>query len=618
MTASPPISIDWAPKQAILPCLAVLMFFLPGLAMSVTPGVLKQQISVALKTEQLSGMVWSTFSDGAVETGSSGFSNVAQARAMNASQKVQVGSVTKTVLALGVLRMVTRGDLSLDTDVEKLLPQLAVDNEWREDHPIRVRHLLEHTAGLDNIRMWQFMNSNPTPDSPLADAFPANNKKLLKVRTKPGAQYSYSNMGYTVLGMVIEAAMGERYESFLDQNLLRPLGMADSTFAYLSQTGPNADGAMAMGYFENSVARAAMPLYLRSAGQFTTTAPDMGRFMEFLLGGGKLDGETFIEARLMARLGSPSGTDAEKAGLTVGHGLALAIRDRHNVFGMCHPGTTLGFRAYLCLFPEQKKGFFYAINMDSETADYEQFNALFIRFLSLAESPIEKVSVPVMDLSDLPGVYLPSPNNMAQFEWLDLLFSFKLLLREGDRLSMNSLQTKQRVLLPMNNKLLRAVDRTRPSHAILRDAENTILISDGLNTFKKSSIVVPLFYWVSLILGLSGLLYLLAVGLFRLVTGKFGKLTVIALPLANLLAFSIPTFLFIRQPFSKFGDATMASVSLAVLTGLLPLTLVISVLWGLARRKGTGALRDVLASGMLLQLCAVLFFWDLVPLVFWR
>src|SRR3546814_6716128 len=62
----------------------------------------------------------------------------------------------------------------------------------------------------------------------------------LRIRSQPGSRLSYSNMGYTLLGLVIERVTGERYEQYLDDHFLGPLGMHQSTFRFVSQEGPRA------------------------------------------------------------------------------------------------------------------------------------------------------------------------------------------------------------------------------------------------------------------------------------------------------------------------------------------------------------------------------------------
>src|SRR5690606_13076553 len=122
-----------------------------------------------------------------------------------------------------------------------------------------------------------------------------------------------------------------------------PIGMHQSTFRFVSQEGPHADARLAMGHFEDAVTQTAVPLYLRPAGQFTTTASDMGIFARFLMGNGEIEGQPFIASHLLRAMGRPTTTEAAAAGLTdAGYGLGLNSRDRHGVVGNCHTGTTVG------------------------------------------------------------------------------------------------------------------------------------------------------------------------------------------------------------------------------------------------------------------------------------
>lgn len=581
--------------------------------------VLAQKINQAIIDEKLAGIVWSSVSNDLVSIGSAGFSNTSSNQVMSHAQKVHVGSVTKTVLALGTLRLISEGKLNLTTKVAALLPELAINNPWQDTAPIRLKNLLEHTAGLDNIRMWQFLNTIPTADTPLKNAFPLNNDKLLTIRSEPGTQYSYSNMSYTMLAMVIEAVTSQRYERYLDKHFLQPLGMVNSSFEYVSQTGKYADEALAMGYFENNAAQTAVPSYLRPAGQLTTTAPDMAKFIQLIFNDGVLNGKLFIQPHLMKMLGYPDQTKAEQAGLKIGHGLAFAMRDRHGVVGMCHPGTTLGFRANICLFTKEKKAFFYAINTDSETADYEQFNAIFINQLSIKKAPIAQASGQLMDTSTLAGLYLPSPNNMAEFEWLDLVFNFKWLTVQDNQLLMKSLQKSDRVLLPLNLNLLRATDRTQASHAIFTDEHNDIYFSNGLNTYKQQPSLIIVAYWLSLILGLFGLIYIVLVGIYRILTKNIASHKAIFWPCLNLLMLSLPIFLYSKQSFLSFGELTTASFLLSVISGLLPLILLLSLILALRKKSQNKWQKfDCAVLLMSLQLCLVLFYWRVLPVIFWQ
>ena len=581
-------------------------------------GPLAGDVASGLQEEGLAGAVWSEVRpDGTVTLGAAGLANAASKTPMQAATRVQVGSVAKVGLALGVLRLISENRLALDTSLAQVLPGLKLNNPWQASDPVRIRHLLDHTSGLDNVRFWQAFSSHPGPDTPLADAFNGGGS-LLRVRARPGSRYAYSNMGYGVLGMVIEKITGQPYERYLDAQVLAPLGMTDSTFAFVGQTGKSADARLAMGHFEHGVTQAAVPQYLRAAGQLTTTAQDMAKLAHFLLGDGSVQGKAIIAPALMQMLSQPAGTEAAQAGLEAGHGLALAMRDRHNVVGECHPGTTVGFRAMLCIYPEQKSAYFIGFNTDSETADYERFNRLLMRDLELPLRPPTAHGTPAPTVENWQGVYVPAPSSTASMAWVDAVFNFVRVKWDGDSLFLIPFQGEPKELEPVGGFLFRASDRSAPSHVLLQTDGNHVL-SDGLHSYERVSMLRMLVLWGSLALGVIGLLYVLLVGLWRAAKRRLTRGDHLFAPLLSMLALLLPLPLFHFQSFLRLGDVTFASVLAAIATGALPL----AIAFGLARcwrSRGTGTLDKLDWIGLLaaLQLLLVLAWWGLLPLRLWQ
>lgn len=583
---------------------------------------LEAEFGAGLKEEGLAGAVWSEIlPDGTVKVGASGLRDAARQVPMQADTRMQVGSVGKVALALGVLRLISEDKLTLDTPLQQVLPELALRNPWLASDPVRIRHLLAHTSGLDNVRFWQAFSLQPAPDTPLAAAFDGGGN-LLRVRTRPGSRYAYSNMGYGLLGMVIEKVTGQPYERYLDAQLLQPLGMADSTFAFVSQTGAQADPRLAMGYFEHGVAQPAVPQYLRPAAQFTTTAADMAKLAQFLMGDGKLQGTQFIDLALMGALSEPAGTDAAQAGLATGHGLALAVRDRHNVVGACHPGTAVGFRAMLCIYPEQDGAFFVAFNTDAERADYERFNRLLLRDLELPLRAPAPQGTPAPTVENWQGVYVPSPSAMASMAWVDAVFGFTRVKWDGESLFLIPFQGEPKELESVGGLLFRASDRSTASHVLMQEDGKHVL-SDGLRSYERASMLRMLVLWGSLALGAAGLLYVLVVGIWRAALRRLGRGDHLFAPLLSLLALLLPLPFFYFQSYLRLGDVTVASVLLTVATAALPLATAFGLArcWrsrGTAAEAGSWAKWDWVALLAALQLLLVLAWWGLLPLRLWQ
>lgn len=576
-------------------------------------------MSHLLDDEGLDGVVWSTIDEnGTTSSGAAGLKHRNPDAPMTPATRVHVGSIAKAVLATGVLRLVSEGRLSLDTEVSAVLPGMAFDNPWRSTDPVRIRHLLEHTTGLENLRLWQFLSLQAKPDAPLMDVF-SRDPSVLQVQTRPGSRFRYSNLGYTLLGMVIEAVSGERYEHYLDSQLLLPLAMNDSTFSYTTQTGPNADHGLATGHFEDGVAQAAVAMHLRPAGQFTTSAADMATFARFLMGNGTLHGKPFIAPSLMQALATPSHTEASDAGLQIGHGLVLVGRDRHGITGQSHPGNTVGFMAMLCLFPQQGRAFFVAMNTDSETADYDRFNALLIRSLRLAPSTPAIAAAVSRDVSDWDGFYIPTPWSIRPFAWVDTVFGFSRAHWDGSSFRLKPFQSKELVLEPAGARLFRAPGRHDASHVLLTSADGERVISSGIQNHVRIHTGTLMLLWSSLLTGLSGLALLIGRGTCLALRGRLQRSDALLPPLLVFVALLLPAPFFLSQSFLALGDRTTASVLLAIASGALPLSVVAGLLRHLRGRQTRQPDRlETAALLAALQWMAVLAAWGLLPLRLWH
>ena len=612
---SRPSPASTAGTGIIAAAFALLLALAPARAEDGPQPTLDEALSSLVSEQGWQGLVWSTLdAEGVTRTGAVGVRDARSGAAISADDRVHVGSVAKTVLATGVLHLVTEGRFELDTPVATLLPQVRFDNPWAATDPVRLRHLLDHTAGLDDARLADVFSLAADADAPLG-AFAEG--RTLAVRSRPGSRHSYSNTGYALLGMVIEASTGEHYESYLDRTLLRPLGMHRSTFAFTTQDGPRADASVAMGHFEGGQPQAAVPAPLRPAMQFTTTAGDMARLAAFLMGDGTVDGRLLVRADLLAAMGQPVGSEAAKAGLPVGYGLGMATRDRHGAVGRCHGGSTVGYRAIFCVFPALRTAFFTSVNSDHEGADYGRLDRLLIE--SLAIPPFEPGAVAGAAGEVAAGFYVPAPNRFARFAWLDTTLNFVRVDPTPEGLRFAPFQSPAIVLEPLGGGLYRAPGRLLASHAVTVASDGQPVISTGHQTWARASTATMLALWTSLAAGLLGLAWLLLCGLPRLAFGARPRWRQpLAAPCLGVLLLALPVPFFFGQSFLAMGDLTLASGLLAAVTLLLPVAMLVG-LWRVWRtpRRSRWQLADALAMAVVLQWCAVLAAWGLLPMRTW-
>ncbi len=581
---------------------------------------LQTKVEEALAEEGLTGIAWALIEEsGEAILGAAGLKDYRSEAPFTTSTRFHVGSLAKSLLATGVLALASEGRIDLDAPAVRYLPRLAFDNSWAGSSQVTVRHLLDHTSGLNDAHLWHLFSKRAHPDLPLISAFPEPAIQL-HVRSEPGTRFSYSNMGYTLVGMVVEAVVGQRYEAYLDEQVLEPLGMHNSTFAFTTQEGERADPMLAWGHVDDGTRYAASPVFLRPAGQFTTTAADLARYAEFLLGEGGVDGRALVDGALMLSRGKAFGTDAAKAGLIAGYALGMGRRDRHGVVGVCHGGNTVGFVAMLCVFPDENKAFAYGVNTDSETADYGRLDRLFIEALDISRAQAPPTADPASDMSSWQGQYVPSPNRFQTFEYIDTIFNAIAISASGASLTLTPWLADARSLRPVSDRLFSASDRTTTSHVFTRGNEGEYLLSDGFQTFEKVPAAYLLAHRASLLLGLAGLAWILVAGTASLLRWRPGTIRRPLVPafVASVLLF-VPIPFFLTQSFMSLGDFTLASALLAVGTLFLPVGMFLTVLLtGKWRRKSPVNVLHGLAAAFVLQWCMVLMAANLLPLTLWR
>lgn len=578
---------------------------------------LKGKIRNLLAEQKLTGAVWATVTDnGVIITDACGYKNNETKELLSQTDYVNVGSVSKTILAAGFLRMATLGLLNLDDPIKKYLPDLPIENKFDNTSPITIRHLLDHTSGLTDAKLWHIFSTTARVDTPLETVY-LNSPSILKVQAKPGSIYSYSNLGYTILGMVIEKTTKNRYESYLDEFLLKPLGMKNSSFKFISQTDHK---KLAYGHFDDGNTVLAMPMYLRPAGQLTTTAEDIGIFLRFMMSDGIIDGKIFIHNEFLKAVGKQTLTDAFKNGLPFGDALGAYARDRYGVVGLAKNGNTLGFSAMAYMFPDYKKAFFIAFNMDSETANYDLFNEVLVKHLALpTQNFISKGQEIETHIENWGGYYLPYITKVMPFGLLDIIFSHtKVIITKTGAIQI-PFQGNNKTLIYQGQNMFSMNDRINISHTFYKNSEGELLITNGVSTLKKVNGFKILCVTASLLLGMCSLIYFFLLGCVNLIKYKmeFKNKPELWIFIAVVTLFISFAFM-ANQQFMNLGNLTIGNALLAFATLLIPILSIVSFTLTIKAQKYY--LRNITywAHISLIQFCLLLLANNLMPIVLWK
>ena len=154
-----------------------------------------------------------------------GFANIDTKQKANNQTLFPMASITKTFTALAIMKLVKEGKLTLYDNLAKIAPEIVFTNKWEKTNPVKIIHLLEHTSGFDDLRFNTFWNNdlNLTELQAIEKC-----KNSMYCRWQPGERKAYSNIGYNVLGYLIEKLSGLIYDVFLKKEIFLPIGMTNS------------------------------------------------------------------------------------------------------------------------------------------------------------------------------------------------------------------------------------------------------------------------------------------------------------------------------------------------------------------------------------------------------
>ena len=559
-----------------------------------------------------------------------GSADVEAGRTVSADTVFRAGSVSKNVTSLIALRLIEDGRLDADARVSDLAPEILIANRWDESDPVRVVHLLEHTAGLPGSTYREYTTNKPdaTPAEYLEAAGP------LKTRWPPGTLYSYSNAGHTVLARVMEIATGRDFDSLAREEVFEPLGMTSASFATY---GVDRD-VISKSYGVTGREQPIWEMLIRPSGSLTATPRDLARLVSLYA---RTDGsgpDGYLSGNALARMRGSEASSAARAGIgdgAYGFGTFAFIVEGRAYYG--HWGKTEGFRTNLGYLPGTGKGFVIMLNVVDERAAHALRQAIGA-YLSRDLEPPEAVNEASFDRDsyrDYTGSYVLATHEQPLRAWL-----FKAL--DQRKISI----TETGLVVQGKGQLAPRTVRFRPVESGGFAAENVPLATaafvevdgrtywiDGDAYMKVSGLeagvrrlIIPTAFIVSIIAVLHGLVWG-GLGLFG--RGPHGQgLRVRASLLVSGLGFLITMYLFVqygllgdRSQLSLVGQVSMVSLGmaltslLAVLGGLFALALTARKL---ATERSLFLFYSVPASLVLGTFALLWLYAGWFPLMTWR
>ncbi|MFF5259880.1 serine hydrolase domain-containing protein [Actinomadura viridis] len=311
--------------------------------------VLQDRVTKVRAEHKLPGMVGMVRDGDSVRYAAAGHGDMFRRVPADPKAKFRIASNTKAFVATVLLQLEAEGKLSMNDTVDRWLPGLVAAN-GNDGRKITIRQLLNHTSGIPDYLKDLWISGNY-----VADINPSQRwdpRTLVKAGTskrslaEPGTAYNYSNTGYTLAGMIIQAATGRHPAAEVRARIIEPLGLTDTTYP---ESDPRLYGNWLHGYFTIRDISFSNVQILNAAGAIVSTQADLADFTRALASGRLLPP---AQQRQIQQVVS-----AEKP-----YGLGVAVMQTRCGTAWTHNGAALGYFSTWFTSPDGKHQAVTAIN----------------------------------------------------------------------------------------------------------------------------------------------------------------------------------------------------------------------------------------------------------------
>lgn len=331
---------------------------------------MKERVEAMLKMWNLPGISIALVSDGKMEyLGGFGARDVAAGLTMDGDTHLPIGSISKSFTALSLGILADEGKLDWDAPVRTYIPWLKLKNE-ETAKKVTARDLMSHRTGMAKYDAHAVFCTKDDRKEMVEDL------QYLEMNAELGEVLQYSNQMVMLAGYLVEVLSGKTWEEFVQERILTPLGMTETSFK--AEDLPGIENVSKGYVFTGADFMETMYLPLRGvapAGGIVSTARDMAKYVAFQLGDGCVDGQRIISKEQLTMCHTPqmNGTPyfwqlEEVTDCKYGLGW---FTDRYRGVEMAsHGGNTLGFSSLLTILPEQNFGIILLSNATSNFMIY--------------------------------------------------------------------------------------------------------------------------------------------------------------------------------------------------------------------------------------------------------
>ena len=291
-----------------------------------------------------------------------GYKNFEKQIPVTGETQFAIGSATKAFTALSVLMSQDAGKLSLDDSPKKYLSYFKI-NDPEIDKNITVRDLLAHSSGLNRTDL-AMITGKLTREELIRVVGEA--RPTAKLREK----FQYQNMMYTAAGEAVAKVQGKTWEAFVAQDILKPLGMLNSSVSVVEMQKAK---DYSYGYDYNFDTKLTRNLPTREiaevapAGSINSSSNDMAKWLKFILNKGEINGKRFVSEKSFEEWIKPQ----QKIGGNSSYGLGWFLQNWKGKKLIQHGGNIDGFNSMVALIPEENIGFVMLTNVSASSLGNE-------------------------------------------------------------------------------------------------------------------------------------------------------------------------------------------------------------------------------------------------------
>jgi len=559
-----------------------------------------------------------------------GYADIEKNLSITPQTHFALGSITKSFTALGFCKLADEGLIDLDTPIKEILPDLNIQNSWDDTDPVRVVHLLEHTAGIcdgfTTLFNWQY-----DPDILLSDALQLHDQIVIYHR--PGSFFLYSNIGYLLAGMVLEKITQMRYEEYLKQEFLIPLGMKTSTFDIKDSYSRS---VLAQGYGVGGKEIPYLYIFPRAAGHTHSSVLDMTQYVRFFLNYGKSNGVQILKPETVTRIETPVTSLASRKGLLNGYGLGSEWAFRNQYKWRGHNGAQFGFYSDFWYNHDLDIGYVVFVNQfDFQSArNVRKLRDLVATHLTENTKPVFQptLSVDKIQLKKYCGTYTIGYNAKNLLGLINYLNGRIEVQLSGDTLLLKqSLEGSEIKILPVSNGLFRKQDLPEPTVAFFTTPEGAKAMVNGRDYLEEWS---PWKYWLTVVFLIWSILVMCITVIYALfwvpayVYKKVSKknltiqvVTVRIIPFIAILVLITGLVLIGNQEIYYMGKITFANISFFISTWLFAILSIVGLVAVVFFfKKTTGRIsrvHNLITACTLLGMTLFLWYWGVIGLKLW-